>query len=196
MVTLRPLTLDDAPAVQRICCGASVRYAHGYDFTPEQARATIGRIINLTPATGWGFGIDAAGDLVGLIKARRRTPATAAVSYILRDDTWGNGYATAAVRQLTPILFAAGVNVIEAKHHPDNPASGRVLANAGFIRIGSADFADSTGAVVAYTMYELRRRERPRTATCWSPHSAATPDSSGSWPTTRTNRWGHPPTGE
>ncbi|MFI6359619.1 GNAT family N-acetyltransferase [Streptomyces sp. NPDC050743] len=160
MVRIRPLTLDDAPAVQRICSGASVRYTHGYDFTREQARAAAARILALTPATGWGFGIDAAGDLVGIIKARRGAPACVPVSYILREDTWGNGYATAAVRAFASILFAAGVDVIEAKHHPDNPASGRVLVKAGFVRTGTLDFADGRGGTVSYPMYELRRRGR------------------------------------
>ncbi|MGW7820141.1 GNAT family N-acetyltransferase [Streptomyces puniciscabiei] len=159
-MTLRPLTLDDATAVQRICSGASVRYTHGYDFTPEQARAAVARILDLTPATGFGYGIDVAADLVGIIKARRRTPTAAPVSYILREDAWGNGYATGAVLAFAPILFAAGVDVIEAKHHPANPASGRVLAKAGFVRVSAIEFTDDAGAVIAYPAYELHRSER------------------------------------
>ncbi|MGV9790431.1 GNAT family N-acetyltransferase [Streptomyces sp. NPDC003435] len=161
MVILRRLTLDDASAVQRICSGASVRYTHGYAFTLEQARATVARTRALTPATGWAFGIEAAGDLIGIIKARRRSPAAASVSYILREGTWGNGHATAAVRRFTPILFAAGVEVIEARHHPENPASGRVLVKAGFLRTGTRDITDGVGVTLAYPVYELHRPEGP-----------------------------------
>ncbi|MER5549198.1 GNAT family N-acetyltransferase [Streptomyces sp. NPDC002589] len=160
MVTPCPLTLDEAPVVQRICSGVSVRYTHGYDFTLEQARVAVARIQNLTSATGWGFGIDAAGNLVGIIKARRRTPTAASVSYILREDTWGHGYATAAVRAFTPILYAAGVEVIEAKHHPDNPASGRVLVKAGFVPVSVLDIADGSGGTIGSPAYEMRRPPR------------------------------------
>ncbi|MFG2236821.1 GNAT family N-acetyltransferase [Streptomyces sp. NPDC048723] len=56
---------------------------------------------------------------------------------MLREDTWGDGHATDAVRQFVPLVFAeAAVARLEAKHHPDNPASGRVLAKSGFTRLG------------------------------------------------------------
>ncbi|MEU6244190.1 GNAT family N-acetyltransferase [Streptomyces sp. NPDC047024] len=157
MVTLRALTLDDVTAVRRICSGESVRYTHGYAFTLEQARAAVARILALTPATGWGFGIEAAGELVGIAKARRRTPSVASVSYILREDTWSNGYATDAVRQLVVILFAAGVELVEAKHHPANPASGRVLTKAGFVLTSDPDIPGGPGPTIAYPVYALRR---------------------------------------
>ncbi|MGV9342390.1 GNAT family N-acetyltransferase [Streptomyces sp. NPDC003688] len=160
MVTLRALTLDDATGVRRICSGASVRYTHGYEFTLEQARATVARILALTPDTGWGFGIEVAGELIGITKARRRTPAVASVSYILREDTWSNGYATDAVRQLVAILFAAGVEQVEAKHHPANPASGRVLTKAGFVLTGSLDVPGDPGMTIAYPVYALHRTGR------------------------------------
>ncbi|MFJ8856420.1 hypothetical protein [Streptomyces sp. NPDC102437] len=39
-------------------------------------------------------------------------------------------------------------------HHPDNPASGRVLAKAGFTRVGTADRDTETGTV-PYELYAL-----------------------------------------
>ncbi|WP_241695285.1 GNAT family protein [Streptomyces sp. C] len=39
---------------------------------------------------------------------------------------------------------------VEAMHHPANPASGRVLAKAGFSRSGTTDQPAADGAVVPY----------------------------------------------
>ncbi|WP_245240028.1 GNAT family N-acetyltransferase [Streptomyces erythrochromogenes] len=100
-----------------------------------------------------------AGDLIGLVKCRRQGESSAALSYILREDTWGCGHATDAVRQFVPFIFAeAAVARLEAMHHPDNPASGRVLVKAGFTRIGTADFHAGDGQRVPYPVYELHRR--------------------------------------
>lgn len=78
------------------------------------------------------------------------------LSYILREDTWGNGYATEAVRYVVDFAFtAAGLERLEAMHHPDNPASGRVLAKAGFTRTGTSDRPADDGTAVPYQVYAL-----------------------------------------
>ncbi len=41
-------------------------------------------------------------------------------------------------------------------HHPDNPASGRVLAKAGFTRTGTTYQTAADGAAVPYTCYALQ----------------------------------------
>ncbi|MEV4194421.1 GNAT family N-acetyltransferase, partial [Streptomyces toxytricini] len=49
-------------------------------------------------------------------------------------------------------------------HHPDNPASGRVLTKAGFTRTGTTDHPAADGAVVPYETYAIRHQtslERP-----------------------------------
>ncbi|MFE2283863.1 GNAT family N-acetyltransferase [Streptomyces sp. NPDC059443] len=126
-VTLRDLVSDDAPAIQRIYSGKSVAFTTGKPITIEEATAKI---------SAWGrsaFGITVHGDLLGVVKIHSRTQSTGTISYILREDSWGNGYATDAVRQITDFAFnRVGLERLEAKHHPDNPASGRVLAKAGF----------------------------------------------------------------
>ncbi|MCY0942413.1 GNAT family N-acetyltransferase [Streptomyces antarcticus] len=142
MVTLRRLTPDDAPTVARIYSGGSVRFTHGEDYrmTVEDAAVRLKKIHDqdhAVPRSHWNLGITVAGDLIGVIKSRKHSPNLATLSYILREDTWGHGHATDAVRQFVPLVFAeAAVAGLEAKHHPDNPASGRVLAKAGFTRLG------------------------------------------------------------
>lgn len=158
MVTLRALALDDAPALTRIYSGASIRHTTGRPLTLNQAhekiRTALARAAE-TPRAQWSWGILNEAELIGLIALRRRTPSMGTISYILRDDSWGNGYATQAAHQVVTAAFTtAGLNRLEAMHHPDNPASGRVLTKAGFTRVGTSDQHPDDGTV-AYELYAL-----------------------------------------
>ncbi|MFE5885980.1 GNAT family N-acetyltransferase [Streptomyces hydrogenans] len=158
MVTLRALTLDDTPALTRVYSGASIRHTTGQPLTLDQAhekiRAVLARAAE-TPRAQWSWGIVTADELIGLIALRRRTPTMGTISYILREDTWGHGYATHAAHQVASVAFTtAGLTRLEAMHHPDNPASGRVLTKAGFTRVGTTDRNTDHGTA-AYELYAL-----------------------------------------
>jgi RimJ/RimL family protein N-acetyltransferase len=59
------------------------------------------------------------------------------IGYTIRQEWWGHGLATEAVGCLVKFGFGPlRLHRIEATHHPDNPASGRVLIHAGFQREG------------------------------------------------------------
>ena len=58
------------------------------------------------------------------------------LGYWIARERWGQGYATEAVRGLLSIARASGLLRLEAGHFLDNPASGRVLAKAGFRSTG------------------------------------------------------------
>ncbi|MER5748063.1 GNAT family N-acetyltransferase [Streptomyces sp. NPDC002225] len=157
MVTLRALTPDDAPALTRIYSGASIRHTTGKPLTLDQAhekiRTALARAAE-TPRAQWSWGILAADEMIGLISLRRRTPSMGTISYILREDTWGHGYATHAAQQAASLAFTtAGLTRLEAMHHPDNPASGRVLVKAGFTRIGTSDRPSDDGTAISYELY-------------------------------------------
>lgn len=160
MITLRDLVPGDAMAVQRIYSGASLTFTRGHPMTSDEATTYVTTAITQAGATlreRWCFGVAAGDDLVGVIKFRDRGAGHATLSYILREDSWGRGYGTAAVQQVIAYAFTAThLDRLSAKHHPDNPASGRVLAKAGFSRTtvfrGRAD-----GAPVAYPVYEIHR---------------------------------------
>ncbi|MER8084251.1 GNAT family N-acetyltransferase [Streptomyces sp. NPDC087532] len=101
------------------------------NFTLDQAhqkvQAALTRAVE-TPRGQLSWGILAADEMIGLIALRRRSPSMGSISYILREDTWGNGYATEAVEQVVAFAFTTvGLARLEAIHHPQNPASGRVL---------------------------------------------------------------------
>ena len=81
----------------------------------------------------WGLAEQDA-PLFGVIGLRFR-PAhqLAEIGYWLARDAWGRGHATAAVRLAVAWAFdAMGLHRVEAHHFVENPASGRVLAKAGF----------------------------------------------------------------
>ncbi|MFE5302071.1 GNAT family N-acetyltransferase [Streptomyces sp. NPDC056632] len=158
MVTLRALTLDDAPALTRVYSGASIRHTTGQPLTLDQAhdkiRTALARAAE-TPRAQWSWAILQEDDLIGLISLRRRTSIMGTISYILREDAWGHGYATHAAHQVVSAAFTtAGLTRLEAMHHPDNPASGRVLTKAGFTRVGTSDRHTDDG-IVPYELYAL-----------------------------------------
>ncbi|NED14075.1 GNAT family N-acetyltransferase [Streptomyces sp. SID9124] len=161
MVTLRALRPDDARTLTRVYSGASIRHTTGKPLTLDQAhekiRAALDRAAE-TPRAQWSWGILTAREMIGMISLRRRTPAMGTISYILREDTWGHGYATQAAQQVVSMAFTtAGLNRLEAMHHPDNPSSGRVLAKAGFTRIGTSDRQTDNGTV-PYELYALEHK--------------------------------------
>ncbi|MGR3935311.1 GNAT family N-acetyltransferase [Streptomyces sp. BRA346] len=159
MVTLRDLILEDAPALQRIYSGGSVRYTTGRACTLGEAqdkiRTALARAAE-NPCQQWTWGIAVDGELIGRIALRRRAPVVASLSYIFREDTWGNGYATEAANRVVQFAFStADLARLEAMHHPANPASGRVLVKSGFTRTGTSDRRSEDGTAVPFQVYAL-----------------------------------------
>jgi [ribosomal protein S5]-alanine N-acetyltransferase len=64
------------------------------------------------------------------------TPWRAATGYVLRRDAWGCGLATEVTVAMTRLADDLGMIRVQALCHPDNTASARVLAKAGFLREG------------------------------------------------------------
>ncbi|MFB7946616.1 GNAT family N-acetyltransferase [Kitasatospora phosalacinea] len=138
MVQLRELQLGDVFALPGIYTPETVRYL---GRPPLEAAEAILRVRQaLAPAAGpprdHVLGITADGELIGIATLHQRSADTAAVSYLLRPDTWNRGYATLAVRHLLDLARCLGISRVTARHHPDNPASGRVLTKAGFVPTG------------------------------------------------------------
>jgi RimJ/RimL family protein N-acetyltransferase len=135
---LRPLDLADAPriaryvadpGVARMTCSFPLQQtvvgAEGWVLI-RQAVAPLGR--------GASFAIDLPGEgLIGLIGAHRRGEEIE-LGYWLGRPWWGRGYATEAIRAVTP--FARDLGAVVADHFADNPASGRALEKAGFVYTG------------------------------------------------------------
>ncbi|MET9293589.1 GNAT family N-acetyltransferase [Streptomyces sp. NPDC003077] len=112
MVILRDLVPEDAPALQRVYRGASVRYTTGRALTLGEAHDRIRAALagaTERPRRQWTWAIVIDGELIGRIALRRRTPVMGSLSYILREDTWGHGHATEAARRVARFAFTATV---------------------------------------------------------------------------------------
>ncbi|MFD4339686.1 GNAT family N-acetyltransferase [Streptomyces anulatus] len=140
MIRLRFLTAADAPAVRRVYSGAATRFLGRSAMTSREAAEYVSRVREWAaaePVEQYVLGVDVSGDLLGVVKLGRRPGGHGRVSYVLREDRWGQGYATRAVEELVVFAFTTvGLDSLGAKHRPDNPASGRVLVKAGFAQVG------------------------------------------------------------
>ncbi len=135
---LRELTGQDADAVRRIYTGRAVTDMWFGQMTGGQAHDYVREALassRASPRTLHVLGIDLDGDLIGVVRLRT-TGGTGHLAYILREDTWHHGHATAAVRLL---LAGTDVELVTAEHRLGNPASGRVLTRAGFVQVHTSD---------------------------------------------------------
>jgi ribosomal-protein-alanine N-acetyltransferase len=143
-LVLRPFTADDAPDLRRYLSDAAVA---GNTLTvphPYPDAAADEFIAGLAPA--WAarkratWAVTRAGDgaLVGAIGLKLTLAhKRAEVGYWIARPEWGNGYATEATRRLIAYAFdTLGLHRVEAHHFVENPASGRVLVNAGMTAEG------------------------------------------------------------
>ncbi|MGP8301655.1 GNAT family N-acetyltransferase [Streptomyces inhibens] len=143
MIELRELTMSHTIALQRIYSGVSVRYIERQELTFGEAMAVVANApahVRAVPRDRWAFGIAVDDDLIGMVRLQCRTERHASISYILREDSWGRGYATQAVAGMLHHAFTAtGVTSVGARHHPDNTASARVLQKNKFTYRGTRD---------------------------------------------------------
>ncbi len=109
----------------------SVAYSHGY------IRAVFDYESNHT----YQWGIQLAGRLIGSVSVAGVDDhdQKATMGYCVAREHWNKGYATEAAKAVITFMFTqVGINRIEASHSINNPASGRVLEKAGFLREGFA----------------------------------------------------------
>ncbi|MFE6049903.1 GNAT family N-acetyltransferase [Kitasatospora sp. NPDC056446] len=139
MIELRELAPADVDALLGIYGAEATKYLGRAAMDVAEARYYIrdaAASAELSPRTLYVLGLTVDGDLLGVVKLHCDRPV-AAVSYILRPDSWGRGYATEGVRKILALAFGhLGLPEIRARHHPGNPASGRVLLKAGFVPTG------------------------------------------------------------
>jgi len=141
---LRPLALEDAPTVQRLAGSARVaettlNIPHPYGDGVAEAW-----IAALEPAFERGENVVFAivpndgASLIGAINLRLDPQhLRGEVGYWIGEPYWNLGYATEALRAVLAYGFSQlGLNRIQAKYLPRNPASGRVMQKAGMASEG------------------------------------------------------------
>jgi RimJ/RimL family protein N-acetyltransferase len=79
------------------------------------------------------------------------------LGYWIARKHWGQGFATEASRAVLRLAEALGHRQITAGHFVDNPASGRVLTKAGFVRAGApiSRFSHARGREVPSIRYAV-----------------------------------------
>lgn len=97
----------------------------------------------------------ATGELIGCCGLRpfKAEEGTYEIGFHLRRKFWGRGYASEAAAKVINYCFETlGAHKLFAGHHPENMASGRLLARLGFRYIGD-NFYEPTG--LCHPSYEM-----------------------------------------
>ena len=162
---LRPLQLEDAPAIQaQFERWEVVRYLNAsvpWPYPPDGARYYLEEV--LFPATrageeqGWGLCLlESPEQLVGAI--------TLAIGgdenrgFWLAPELWGQGLMTEACNRLTHYVFVdLGWTELVTGNAADNEASSRLKVQQGFERMATFEKA-FVGGTMAYIQWKLTRQ--------------------------------------
>ncbi|MGW4384826.1 GNAT family N-acetyltransferase [Kitasatospora sp. NPDC004531] len=179
----------DAEALLRIYSAEATRHLGREAMDATEAHRYVRDAAAQVPRMLYVLGLTVDGNLVGVVKLHRDRPV-AAVSYILRPDAWGRGYATEGVRRILALAFGRlGLPEVRAKHRPDNLSSGRVLRKASFATYAVRAPTPRDVAVEVHRWPATSRRSKARTTARSCPWTT--------WTTTTTKsleeRWVPPP---
>lgn len=159
-LTLRELRHEDWPEIQRI--GGDPRVAPNLAVVPlPWPRARVHAWIEAQRYRGrphFRLAICLDGRLIGTVYFGRPPWAKEnTLAYFIDPDHWGNGYATEAARALCSDAMARfDIKSLCADHFADNPASGAVLRNLGFVETGRSTAESAArlepGPIVIYRL--------------------------------------------
>jgi RimJ/RimL family protein N-acetyltransferase len=166
-LTLRPGWPEDAPALTRAIAHEAVamklaRLPWPYTLAHAQDWLNAGPAPGHHPLQIWAHDRGVAPVLVGGIGLHPEEDRLE-LGYWLTPSAWGCGYATEAGRAMLAIArHALGHERVNAYHHLDNPASGRVLRKLGFHETGRAiRHSLARGHEVECATFELDLVDRP-----------------------------------
>ena len=138
VVGLRPVEVSDAELIFE----AWGKYPENFSFLTARPLSSLADaqqyLADLfpTPASRAWHIVGPEKKVVGIVKAGI-TGHGAQIGYVIHQPFWGQGLATAAVRQVTSLLEAQPeVRRLWATCALENPASARVLEKCGFQREG------------------------------------------------------------
>jgi [ribosomal protein S5]-alanine N-acetyltransferase len=113
---------------------------HG-PFSRELAVERFERVLARTRKLGYGrrwIVLKETGEGIGLTETKvlgegyEVSPEDVELGWMLTPSAWGNGYATEAGGAVRDEAFERlGLESVIALHHPDNPASGRIMEKLG-----------------------------------------------------------------
>ena len=155
-------------------------------FSREQAEERFGRALARTRERGFGrrwIVLKDTGAGIGFTETKllgegyaEVAPDDVELGWMLTPSAWGNGYATEAGQAARDEAFERiGLQAVIALHHPENPASGRIMEKLGMEH--ERDLVDQTGW--PYRLYRLRRERweqlRASGATILHPTASVSP---------------------
>ena len=161
-LTLRPLRKDDIGVLQLFASDdrvARMTRDIAHPLPPGAVEAYVARaqaddrVEDVWVMDGSTSG---QGNLLGLISLQRMDRAQSEIAYWVVPAFWNTGLASEAVRALVG-ANPRGDQTMFASVFQDNPASARVLTNAGFEYLGDAEaFSVARGSVVPTWTYLKR----------------------------------------
>ncbi|WP_179381749.1 GNAT family N-acetyltransferase [Jannaschia marina] len=158
-LSLRPLRRSDMGLIELYAGDrrvASNTASIPHPMPPGATDAFVTRVMaGQGDDTVWAMDASASGmaELVGVISLKRMDRAQSEIGYWVAPVVWNTGLASEAVAALLA-ANPGGARQIFGSIFQDNPASARVLTNAGFDYIGDAEtFCVARGAVVQTWTY-------------------------------------------
>lgn len=161
-LVLRPLTRMDADALTLIASDKRVAWntidlAHPL---PDRTAENIIAAAQETERSEDVWAIDATksgfGSVVGLMTLLRMDRQQSEIRGWVSPDHWNNGIASEAVEGIVD-ANPHGARTLFAAIFQDNPASGRVLKNAGFHYLGDAEATSVARGTTVQTWTYLRK---------------------------------------
>ncbi|MEM7643600.1 MAG: GNAT family N-acetyltransferase [Pseudomonadota bacterium] len=158
-LTLRPVRRDDMGLIELYASDrrvAEMTATLPHPLPPGATDAFVTRCLaGDSEEVVWVMDATAAGldPLVGLISLEKMDRNQAEIGYWVGPVVWNTGLATEALRALMEANPMGNAQIF-GKVFQDNPASARVLTNAGFDYIGDAEaFCVARGAVLPQWTY-------------------------------------------
>lgn len=166
-LVLRPVTLDDAPAMFEYASDEeNTRYTFETNKSLEETRNNIALFYLANPLGRWGIEVKSSGQFVGTIDLHKINLdlKTAAIGYVLNKRYWNQGYTTEANCAVIKLAFEEiGMNKLLALHDKANPASGRVMQKSGMIFSHEEPYASldkhEKGRLVTRVYYGLTKEQ-------------------------------------
>jgi RimJ/RimL family protein N-acetyltransferase len=148
---------------------AVMRYITGRPDTPEETLAMIGLVKQRWAKWGfswWSFFEHETGEIIGAgcIQHLGRDPANPLeIGWRLRQDKWGQGFASEAARKMAEFAFdTLQGELLCAICDPDNHDSSRVMQRLGMRFRGEETWNDRNVAVYEITRAEWRASRTTR----------------------------------
>ena len=156
---IRPLNLKDIMKVEMYVRDIRLARSSGtipHPLTPDFVKDFIEKSMSdETSLDAWGIEVEESGstNLIGVVSLNRLDRSQSEIAYWVIPAIWNTGVATEAVKAFIEVN-PQNCKTIFGSVFQDNPASSRVLTNAGFEYIGEAEsLSVARSAMVATWTY-------------------------------------------